>query len=387
MANLRQNRAYLPHQISDPHTHPILLLQKLVNLTIEYEDFIKQIKNPTFSPNFVVVNNLPYSQISNELINLINKFDFPVVLKTSDYHTFVVNRKFVEFIFRKDTGDYVWKEKNFDVVDKFIVDYLKRHALENYRVLSDFFMSFDINKTIDAFTTPYFYNFYKYVEAIGLRENELEVYFLVDSKWFLDNPDVLMDKKCLGIKFFVDGTISSKTAWMGLNEGKCLLDMEIFRNVLDVITRKFNNRLVYLAFHAIGFEAFRFIAKEIVPSVLKKQSLPFIKIRIEHCNFMRREDLEFLVDLIGKYNKRGVFLVLNPEYNTFSLFDLYKYSDVLGICYASDAPVYSIDLKDSIFKHLKNPSENIFFEESLKIVKRVFNFNEQLFNVIVREDM
>ncbi len=398
MANNIQNRAYLPHYITDPHCHPLLLLQKLLNLSIDYTQFTELLKNKninqkTFKYNILIVNNLPYESITNTLINLINQFNFPVILKTSDYHTFVVNQEFIQELKRtlKPTEklklpskiDYVWKEKNFELVDKLIIHYLLRDIKNNYKLLSEKFLSQGINKVIDAFTTSNFYEFYKSINSILTNEfTGFKIKFLVDNNFFLDNPDIIFDKQVLGLKFFIDGTILSNTVW---NWGtiNCFFDPKSFNEIINLLSNKiYNLSKVYLAFHCIGIMAFKYLVKDILKKIFltdgkfENEFFKKIFIRIEHCTFMSKDDFSYLIDFINSYKLyKKFFLVLNPENTTLKLVDIYRYRDYLYPCYSSDCPVFDLDLKNSIYNFV-GVKDNFYTD---KIVSDIFSFNSILF--------
>jgi hypothetical protein len=107
-------------------------------------------------------------------------------------------------------------------------------------------------------------------------------------------------------------------------------------------------------------------------------------VRIEHCNFVRREDLDYLYNFLSYGNLfNRLFLVLNPEFNTFSLGSLSVDYPYLFLGYGSDSPVYDLDLKDSIFRHFNFRQfylkQNDSYELVLEYIAKVFRNNELLF--------
>lgn len=375
MANTGQNRAYLPHLITDPHSHPILLLQKLSNISISYNVFHGLIKQSRLeylkNKDILIITDLPDNCISNELIQIINRFDFPILIKSKDYHTFVVNDRFRDRC--RELNSNVLKEEFFSPIDRLVLRYLKEKI--DFIVVIDKFLKNDICKTIDAFTTKDFYEFY--IDMDWKEYKDFEIFFLLDSEFFLSNPEVLLDKKVLGIKFFIDGTFTSNTAWETLDKKNLFLDEKKFSEILDLLEAKFTGlSYIYLAFHCVGKLAFKFLVKEIAPKVLKQKN--FI-LRVEHCSSIQKEDLLDLIKVIAFYKAYGrVFLVLNPENTSFSIDNLYTFRDYFYVCYASDAPIYELDLKNSIFNFFGGSAGKEF---QLKIAMDVFKFNKLLFTV------
>lgn len=359
-----QNRAYLPHLITDPHTHPILLLQKLLNFTIPYNQFISKAKNhkllkQTFQTrDIIVVDNLPNHSIDSDLINLINSFDIPIVMKTIDYHTFVVNDIFLKLV--NQTGN-VWKEKNFQIVDEIIVRILGKNIDTNFEILTREFLRNGISRTIDAFTTENFYNLYNQAKT-----KKLNIKFLLDSKFFLKSPEILQDKRVLGIKFFIDGTISSSSAWIDCCQVP-IFDEKEFEEIL-LLLKSIGNKF-FLAFHCVGNCAFEFLVKKLASMILKNDNL---FLRIEHCTLAKWKDLETLIKLIEDLKYFGrVFLVLNPEKANLNLDKLILFDKWLGICFASDSPVFPLNIKNSIFNYLPNKY----------LVLKIFEFNNKIFYI------
>jgi len=379
MANNLQNRAYLPHLITDPHCHPILLLQS--KIAINFENFIN---NNFVKSDFLLVLNTPFNAINNQLVNFINNFNFPILMKTSDYHTFVVNNEFLKRLkeeLKIDEKDNIWRERNFDLVDKLFLKYLLEKN-EVYKLLSEEFLKNDICKVIDAFVNESFLEFYNSLFNSLFFENQndsfVDIFFLLDSKLVLRRCDVLKDNRVLGVKFFVDGTITSNSAWMTEDQKRLFLDEKELDDVILLL--KDYDRSFFLAFHSVGYYSFKFVVRKLVEKILKFDNL---FVRIEHCNFVRKEDVEYLLDLLVSNGwERRVFLVLNPEFNTFSLEDLYDYNSIFYVCFASDSPVYGLDLKDSIFKHFRTKGRD--FSDKLEKIRRIFQFNELLFEIFVK---
>ncbi|MCS7244469.1 MAG: hypothetical protein RMJ36_07045 [Candidatus Calescibacterium sp.] len=349
-----------------------MILQKLTDISIEYAVFKNFVSsgNLDYNREILVVTDLPLGCINNELVNFINNFDFPIIMKTVDYHSFVVNNSFLNKL-GKSVGIFenVLKESYFDIIDRMVLSYLKKSG--NFNALVEEFRKNCIDRTIDAFTTKDFYEFYN--DTLFLNTDGLEIYFLLDNKFFLSSPEVLLNIKCLGIKFFIDGTISSGTAWIYRNRKNLFLDEKEFDCVLELLDKKFKNLgRIYLAFHCIGWYAFEFLVKNLAKKILKKNNLI---LRVEHCSLIKKKDIEKLIDLIRDYNAYGrVFLVLNPEKGSISIMDLYGYKNYFYVAYASDAPVYGLDLIDSIFVLLNSDSHY-----NVEIVNDIFRFNDLLF--------
>ncbi|MFN3478400.1 MAG: hypothetical protein ACK4ZM_03430 [bacterium] len=163
-----------------------------------------------------MVADLPEKEINNELIDFMNSINLPIVLKTKDYHTFVINQKFIEklrSISQKIQADkkFVIKEKYFDWIDKVVIDFLLYNSQENYQILKKAYLENGINQTIDAFTTENFYYYYR-----SLIMDELKIKFLYSSDFFLKKKSInlILSEDFLGVKFFIDGTFSSNTAWV-----------------------------------------------------------------------------------------------------------------------------------------------------------------------------
>ncbi|MCS7165928.1 MAG: hypothetical protein RMJ51_06650 [Candidatus Calescibacterium sp.] len=265
----------------------------------------------------------------------------------------------------------ILKEELFSIIDRVVLDYLKEKV--DFMIVINEFLKNDIHKTIDAFTTEYFYNFYSSLNWQDFKG--LEIFFLLDSKFFLSSPEVLRENKVLGIKFFIDGTFSSSTAWEIADKKNLFLDEKEFFEVLKLIGTKFTDlSYIYLAFHCVGKFAFKFLSKEIATKVLSHKNTI---LRVEHCCSIEKEDLMNLVELIDTYKSYGrVFLVLNPEPISYPIQELYKLRKYFYVCYASDTPIYSLDLKNSIINILGDNYEREF---KFKIARDIFRFNKLLF--------
>ncbi|MEN3015620.1 MAG: hypothetical protein ABDH21_06180 [bacterium] len=205
--------------------------------------------------------------------------------------------------------------------------------------------------------------------------NKVSIKFLVDSKFFLLNPQVILDDHVLGIKFFVDGTISSSTAWISMDKVNLFLDPKEVDEVIQIIQKNYVYlERIYLAFHCIGSQAFRFVMYSVLPKIIQ---VPNIILRIEHCTLMGKSEFNEIISLIqaNKLNYR-VYLVLNPESHEFTIDYLYRYKDFVGIGYGSDCPIFDLNLKQSIYNYIDG---NLCKETKQKVIEYVFECNHRLF--------
>ncbi|MFN3478415.1 MAG: hypothetical protein ACK4ZM_03505, partial [bacterium] len=169
---------------------------------------------------------------------------------------------------------------------------------------------------------------------------------------------------------------------------------ELFLNFIKKSKRLNFYRAFYLAFHCVGSFAFKYFVNKILKEIvfekfykkfLRKNSSIFndfvrnsLFFRVEHCSFILKEDMTSLLSFLEEKKMFGkVFLVINPEHTNFSLVDLYRYRDYFFICYASDSPIFELNLKESIFEFLGIKNNKYIFD----IVEDIFKFNEILFNV------
>ncbi|MCS6955437.1 MAG: hypothetical protein NZM44_03680, partial [Candidatus Calescibacterium sp.] len=221
----------------------------MADISVEYGVFKNFVESGNLDSisnrEILVVTDLPLRCVNNELVNFINNFDFPIIMKTLDYHTFVVNNSFLNKLGKNERiFENVLKESYFEVIDRMVLSYLRKNG--NFNALVEEFRKNRIYRTIDAFTTKDFYEFYN--DTLFLNTDGLEIYFLLDNKFFLSSPEVLLDIKCLGIKFFIDGTISSGTAWIHKTRKKLFLDEKEFEYILELLDRRFENLgRIYLA--------------------------------------------------------------------------------------------------------------------------------------------
>jgi hypothetical protein len=251
----------------DPHTHPILVLQNLVN-SLDFFEFFKdfsklkqKIENLEylFILNSPLENQLEFKQKYKALINFINSFKLPIILKSKNYHKFFIN----DYLKKKLRLKLNFLNENyFSIIDKFFFNFIKKNYRKYYKIIEDYFLENNITKTIDAFTTLEFLEFYNLINK-KIKNKKLEIYYLLDPKIIFkinlkEIKLILKDKYFLGFKFFVDGTLANKDAMFYQNssldfDSKLYLNLNFYKYFLEklyyILKKKL--KLIELVLHII----------------------------------------------------------------------------------------------------------------------------------------
>ncbi|MCX7871365.1 MAG: hypothetical protein N2485_07355 [bacterium] len=374
----------------DPHTHPILILQNLVNsydfyfFSKTFNKFKKKLKY-LFILNTPLENESDFIKKYKYLLDFVNSIDIPIIFKSKNYHKFFVNNYLKK---KLNLNINFLDEKHFNIVDRFFIDYIKKNYKKYYKLLEDYFIGYGITKTIDAYTTTEFLEFYKLVNK-KINNKRLEIYYLLDPnilfKFELKKlKEVLNDKYFLGFKFFIDGTLSNKDAMLddiySLNfNPKLYLDLDFYQNFLEklyYVLKKIKLFKISFAFHCIGDKAINFALNNLLNKYITKISqLTKINFRIEHALFINNQTIQLLKDNLIKYKDVNFYFVFNPNFffvdiNFFNeieytklnkllrnyfifrldeVFKIFKEYNNFGIGFASDCPVSSLDYNFSIF--------------------------------------
>ncbi|MGC8734031.1 MAG: hypothetical protein ACP5RD_03190 [bacterium] len=379
----------------DPHTHPILVLQNLVN-SLDFFEFFKdfsklkqKIENLEylFILNSPLENQLEFKQKYKALINFINSFKLPIILKTKNYHKFFIN----DYLKKKLRLKLNFLNENyFSIIDKFFFNFIKKNYRKYYKIIEDYFLENNITKTIDAFTTLEFLEFYNLINK-KIKNKKLEIYYLLDPKIIFkinlkEIKLILKDKYFLGFKFFVDGTLANKDAMFYQNssldfDSKLYLNLNFYKYFLEklyyILKKKVKINRISFAYHCIGDKAIDFTLSHLLNKyIIKISELVRVCFRIEHALFIGDKTIQILKNKLNKYNNVNFYFVFNPNFffidinflkdikyknllNNYFIFRLNEFFELLenygnlGLAFASDCPVTPLNYEFSIFL-LKN---------------------------------
>jgi len=375
----------------DPHTHPILILQNLVN-SFDFHYFFNNFYNlndKIRNLDYLFILNSPledkneFKERYKNLINFANSFNIPIIFKSKNYHRFFINNYLKKKLNLKTS---FLNESFFSLIDKVYIKLIKKDYKKYYKILESYFGG--VLKTVDAFTTLEFLEFYTLVNK-KIKDKKLEIYYLLDpSIIFKINLKklklILSSKYFLGFKFFVDGTLANKDAMfydLSLNfNSKLYLNKSFYRRFLIElyrILRYIRINKVSIAFHCIGDKAIDFtLANLINDYIVKISKIVKVKFRIEHALFINNNTLRLLIDNLNRYKGIDFCFVFNPNFffvdieflknirnkelvNSYfifrlkEVFDIFKNYHNFYIAFASDCPVSPLDYGFSIFL-LKN---------------------------------
>jgi hypothetical protein len=361
----------------DPHTHPILVLQNLIN-SLDFHYFFDNFYNLSDK-----IQNLDYLFIMNSpledknefkkkyknLISFVNFLDIPIIFKSKNYHRFFINNYLKKKINLKTN---FLNERYFSSIDKIYIKLIKKDYKKYYKILESYFDG--ILKVVDAFTTLEFLEFYTLINK-KIKNKKLEIYYLLDpSIIFKVNLKklklILSSRYFLGFKFFVDGTLANKDAMFydsSLNfNSKLYLNMNFYRKFLRklyYILRYIKIDKISFAFHCVGDKAVDFTLSNLINDyIVKISKMVKIKFRIEHALFINDNTFKLLLNNLDRYKDIDFYFVFNPNfffididflrniknkelassYFIFRLkevFDIFRNYNNFYIAFASDCPV------------------------------------------------
>ncbi len=374
----------------DPHTHPILILQNLVN-SYDFYFFSKNFHKLKKNFRYLFILNTPledkfeFIKIYKHLLDFVNSINVPVIFKSKNYHKFFINNHLKR---KLNLNVNFLDEKDFNIIDKFFINILKKNYKKYYKLMEDYFIKHGITKTIDAYVTSEFLKFYKLINK-KINNRKLEIYYLLDPNIIFDFKlkkikEILKDNYFLGFKFFVDGTLANKDAMLdniySLNfNSKLYLNLNFYQDFLEklyYILKEIKLFKISLAFHCIGDKAINFTLNNLLNDyVIKISKLTKVNFRIEHALFINNKTINLLKDNLIKFKDINFYFVFNPNFffidiNFFNqikspkldellknyfifrldeIFKIFKEYNNFGIGFASDCPISSLDYNFSIF--------------------------------------
>jgi predicted amidohydrolase YtcJ len=308
--------------LKDSHSHPSLYatLNNCLDLRSisNKEDALSLIKERDEEINIVTGwNNSLYSFEEEELDRLT-----PLFICNVSFHSFLMNRPAKETLYNShkdivtNIDDQKWVEKNLPRITKFIVN-IKPCNNDQITAFYDYLLQQGIWYAEDMLLPNK--SIFDQFKELGYLERsplwaDIETFYSLDKE---------TQKDIYGVKLFADGALGAKTAaikelYLTGEKGILIYSYDdIFK-----IMRDFASINKPIAVHAIGDMA----TEQVIVAVSKMRqmhaSAPLI--RIEHCQFISRDNAE-------KAKSLGIILSMQPNFN----YDSVQYSDRLSEKYCS----------------------------------------------------
>ena len=307
--------------LKDHHTHPSIyaVLSNCINISSikDKQEALLLIENSKDEISVILGwNNSFYCFEDEELDNLP-----PVVICNISLHSFLINKSARETLYHSyediitHIDDSQWVERNLYTILKFIAG-IKR---SDYRLFKSFFDNGLLKSGI------------WYAEDMLLPNKEIlnnfqRIGYLERTKFWADIETINSlnsEEKHLihGIKIFTDGAIGAKTAAIR----ECFLTGEkgilIYSDKqLFIALTKLSKFDKPIAIHAIGDLATDQTIRVLTNIYNSEGCIP--QIRIEHCQFISKENAE-------KAKSLGIVLSMQPNFTNDSL----QYTDRLPVKY------------------------------------------------------
>jgi predicted amidohydrolase YtcJ len=313
---------------TDSHGHIASLGSKLTGLDLSAcsdseECAVSAWNNPKEKGNWIVAsgwNQELWKKKNNPDKKILDKYfpDTPVCFTRIDGHAVWVNSKALKLaginnLTKNPEGGLIEKDKSgnptgilhdnaIDLIKKMIPDYSRNQIKKQIKIALKELVKYGITSVHDMDVNPCLIPAYNKLND----ENKipLRIYSFISGhkeEWLKNNisPQKRGNFNIIGVKFYADGSLGSRSAAM-LNEYSdkkkhfgifLTTEMELYSRIKKALSSNF-----HIAVHAIGDAANRMVLDTFQNILLVNKDFSRMKLRIEHAQHIHPDDYELFND-------------------------------------------------------------------------------------------
>lgn len=418
---------YVFPSFHDNHTHPIdsgveIFDCNLYDVTtvLEFKNTLLQCAENELKANKWIRgsgwDSLLFKEEKKSPLEILDSISLkkPVVLTSSDGHSYLVNSKSLNIakitknkqdlkdgaIGRTKDGELngIFYENAMSLIDKVLPKRSKKSLLEGLRYAQNQMLSFGITSFKDAYVTKEYLDVYRKFEREGELKLHASLVLYADPQMDIDRQikkfvswkNKFSSSKILinSVKVFLDGIIEDKTAALKypyageISKGS----IQWNKNLLDEFVLKASQAGFQIHFHAIGDAA----VKSALNAIMQKDVNKNLRHEISHLQLIDPSD----VSLFKALNVVSVFSPLWAEYESHierligkkRMNWIYPMGSIdrvgADIAFGSDWSVTSMNPWEGISQAI---SRKDLLQERLSLAKSIDSYTQQGAKAIFRE--